>query len=188
VRAQRRASLRHDRSAAPAVAPIAPPAAVAPIARRRPARPKPVAKPGDAHITVASIRRCEVLVDGMPYGATPLIDLAMPAGKHTLVLLNSSRGHQRVDEVQLTTGQLWTALVQLRQRQDDHPEQHVGQNARLPRRAQAGARGRGQARGARHQAEAGRRRGLARRRAARARAVATPAPQHTPAPAPPRPP
>jgi hypothetical protein len=53
-----------------------------------------------------------VLVDGVPYGATPLIDLAVPAGKHVIILLNSSAGIKEVQKVTLTTGQLWTRSFQ----------------------------------------------------------------------------
>jgi hypothetical protein len=77
-----------------------------------PARPKPVAKPGDAHVTIVSDPRCELLVDGVPYGATPLIDLAVPAGKHTIILLNSSQGIKEMQKVTLSTGQLWTRSFQ----------------------------------------------------------------------------
>ena len=38
------------------------------------------------------------LVDGVPFGATPLIDLAVPAGKHTIVLLNSTAGIKEATE------------------------------------------------------------------------------------------
>jgi serine/threonine protein kinase len=78
----------------------------APVAHE--ARPKPVAKPGDAHITVASEPRCELLVDGVPYGNTPLIDLAVPAGKHTIVLLNSAANIRESKKVALREGELWT--------------------------------------------------------------------------------
>jgi hypothetical protein len=102
----------------PAVAAPAAPVAVAPVAAApvaavaQPvpgmvARPKPVAKPGDAHMTVASTPSCEILVDGMPYGATPVIDLAVPAGKHVIVLLNSREGIKESYKVSLATGQLW---------------------------------------------------------------------------------
>jgi serine/threonine-protein kinase len=83
-----------------------------PLAPVGPAHSKPAAKPGDAHLTVASDPRCEVLVDGVPYGATPLIDLAVPAGKHTIILLNSQQGIKEVQKVQLQTGQLWTRSFQ----------------------------------------------------------------------------
>jgi len=105
----------------PAVAPAAPtqPVAAVPVAPAPattatlapgigPPRAKPPAKPGDAHITIASDPKCEVLVDGSPYGQTPLIDLAVPAGKHTIILLNSSQGIRESQKVSLTTGQLWT--------------------------------------------------------------------------------
>jgi hypothetical protein len=84
------------------------PVAGAPIPGMAPARPKPAAKPGDAHITVASEPRCELLVDGVPYGATPLIDLAVPAGKHIIVLLNSSANVRETKKVALREGELWT--------------------------------------------------------------------------------
>jgi hypothetical protein len=103
-------------AAAPPVAvPSAPVAAVpgAPVPSMLPARPRPLAKPGDAHITVASDPRCEVLVDGVPYGATPLIDLAVPAGKHMITLLNSQAGIKEVQRVTLATGQLWTRSFNL---------------------------------------------------------------------------
>jgi serine/threonine protein kinase len=81
-----------------AAAPAVPPAT----------RPRSTTKAGDSHITVASDPRCEILIDGMPYGATPVIDLAVPAGKHTLILLNSSAGIRETVKMSLSTGQLWT--------------------------------------------------------------------------------
>ncbi|HWE29833.1 MAG TPA: serine/threonine-protein kinase, partial [Polyangia bacterium] len=84
------------------------PLAAAPVPNMPPARPKPAARPGDAHITVASEPRCELLVDGVPYGATPLIDLAVPAGKHTIVLLNSAANVRESKKVVLREGELWT--------------------------------------------------------------------------------
>jgi hypothetical protein len=84
------------------------PAVAAPPPNMQPARPKPPAKPGDGHITVASEPRCEVLVDGVPYGATPLIDLAVPAGRHNVVLLNSAAGVRESVKVALREGELWT--------------------------------------------------------------------------------
>ena len=96
---------------------VAVPGAVPPLAALAPgigpARPKPVPKPGDAHITVASDPRCEVLVDGVPFGSTPLIDLAVSAGKHTVILLNSQAGIKEIQKVTLSTGQLWTRSFQL---------------------------------------------------------------------------
>ncbi|HEY7954901.1 MAG TPA: protein kinase [Polyangia bacterium] len=77
------------------------------------ARPRPVARPGDAHITVASEPRCELLVDGEPYGATPVVDLAVPAGRHTLILLDSVQGIKEVQKVRLSSGELWTRSFQL---------------------------------------------------------------------------
>ncbi|HXU71934.1 MAG TPA: protein kinase [Polyangia bacterium] len=85
------------------------PSAAAPVpALSAPAHPRPAAKPGDAHITVASEPRCELLVDGVPYGATPLIDLAVPAGKHVIVLLNSAASVRETKKVSLREGELWT--------------------------------------------------------------------------------
>jgi serine/threonine protein kinase len=92
---------------APAVA-AAPLVASSPPPNMQPARPKPLAKPGDAHITFASEPRCELLVDGVPYGATPVIDIAVPAGKHTIVLLNSAAGVRESKKVALREGELWT--------------------------------------------------------------------------------
>ena len=89
-------------AAAPATAVAAAPVPSAP------AHPRPAARPGDAHITVASEPRCELLVDGVPYGATPLIDLAVPAGKHTIVLLNSAANVRETKKVALREGELWT--------------------------------------------------------------------------------
>ena len=91
----------------PGVAPI--PAATRPgLPSPGATTPRPIAHPADAHITVASAPRCEVLVDGAPYGATPLIDLAVPPGKHVIILLNSSAGIKHSVKVKLGTGQLWT--------------------------------------------------------------------------------
>jgi serine/threonine-protein kinase len=94
---------------APAVVAAAPPTVLAPPPpNMQPARAKPAPRPGDGHITVASEPRCEVLVDGTPYGATPLIDLAVPAGRHNVVLLNSSAGVRESIKVVLREGELWT--------------------------------------------------------------------------------
>ena len=89
-------------------APVAAAASAAALPSMLPPHPKPAAKPGDAHITVASEPRCELLVDGVPYGATPIIDLAVPGGKHTIVLLNSSAGIRESQRVSLREGELWT--------------------------------------------------------------------------------
>jgi hypothetical protein len=70
--------------------------------------PRVAAKPGDAHITVASEPRCELLVDGVPQGQTPVIDIAVPAGKHIIVLLNSSANVKETQKVALREGELWT--------------------------------------------------------------------------------
>ena len=105
--------------AAKATAPAVPlagaaiPGAVAALAaptppNMAPARPRPVAKAGDGHITIASEPRCEVLVDGVPYGATPVIDLAVPAGKHAVVLLNSAANIRETQKIVLREGELWT--------------------------------------------------------------------------------
>ena len=91
-----------------AAIPGAPLAAASAPPNMAPAHSRPPAKPGDAHITVASEPRCELLVDGTPYGATPLIDLAVPAGKHTVVLLNSAAGVRETKKVVLREGELWT--------------------------------------------------------------------------------
>jgi serine/threonine protein kinase len=100
-------------AAAPTPAPAVAPAPAAPLAPGiGPPRPKPIAKPGDAHITIASDPRCEILVDGNPFGATPVVDLAVPAGKHTIMLLNSSVGIKEALKVSLSTGQLWTRSFQ----------------------------------------------------------------------------
>jgi serine/threonine-protein kinase len=98
-------------AAAPvAAAPAALPPAAAPIpGLHAPAvHPKPPARAGDAHITLVSEPRCEVLVDGVPSGATPLIDWPVPAGKHNIVLLNSSAGIRENQRVVLREGELWT--------------------------------------------------------------------------------
>ncbi|HEY2746731.1 MAG TPA: protein kinase [Polyangia bacterium] len=92
---------------AAAVPPTGAAVAAAPVPSA-PAHSRPAARPGDAHITVASEPRCELLVDGVPYGATPLIDLAVPAGKHTIVLLNSAANVRETKKVQLREGELWT--------------------------------------------------------------------------------
>ncbi len=98
-------------AAAPAPAAPAAPAAVAVAPAPVPglvAKPKPAPKPGDAHITVASTPSCELLVDGTPYGATPVIDVAVPAGRHSIVLLNSAANIRETQKVSLSTGQLWS--------------------------------------------------------------------------------
>jgi hypothetical protein len=101
-------------AAAKASAPVAPLAvaptgvATTPVATVAVARPKPAAKPGDGHITVASEPRCEVLVDGVPYGQTPLIDLAVPAGRHNVTLLNSAAGVRENVKIALRENELWT--------------------------------------------------------------------------------
>jgi serine/threonine-protein kinase len=106
------AQLPPGATTAPGAAPGAVPVPGQPLAPVGPAHTKPAAKPGDAHLTVASDPRCEVLVDGTPYGATPLIDLAVPAGKHVIILLNSQAGIKETQKVTLTTGQLWTRSFQ----------------------------------------------------------------------------
>jgi len=71
-------------------------------------------RPGDAHISITSDPLCELLVDGTPYGATPVIDLAVPAGKHVITLLNSAAGIREVWSFTLASGQLWTRSFSFR--------------------------------------------------------------------------
>ena len=97
-----------------------------------------MAKPGDAHITVASEPRCELLVDGVPYGNTPLIDLAVPAGKHTIVLLNSAANIRETQEGVAARGRAVDPLVLVRRRQDERAERPVGEDAGRPRGGGAG--------------------------------------------------
>jgi hypothetical protein len=44
----------------------------------------------------------------VPYGQTPLIDLAVPAGRHNVTLLNSSAGVRETMKVALRENELWT--------------------------------------------------------------------------------
>lgn len=71
-------------------------------------RPRVAAPLDSAHLTIASEPRCEVLVDGVPYGLTPLIDLALPSGKHSVTLLNSAADIRETRRIVLRDGELWT--------------------------------------------------------------------------------
>jgi hypothetical protein len=62
----------------------------------------------EAHITVVSDPPCEVIVDGVPFGMTPLIDARVAGGKHLLTVLNTAAGVREAQRVTLTAGELWT--------------------------------------------------------------------------------
>jgi serine/threonine-protein kinase len=92
-----------------ATIPITIPAPNLPIAPPdRPSEPRAHHHPGEAHISVVSDPPCEVLVDGVPFGMTPLIDARLVGGKHLFTLLNTAEGLRETQRVTLAPGELWT--------------------------------------------------------------------------------
>ena len=61
-----------------------------------------------ASVVVNLIAEVEVAAEE----AGPLVDLAVPAGKHTLILLNSSAGIKEKQKITLSKGQVWTKSFQ----------------------------------------------------------------------------
>jgi serine/threonine-protein kinase len=76
----------------------------APIAVAHPLAPKPAPTPspaapavsgGPGFLTLRSEPWCEVTIDGARFGATPLVHLSMPSGKHKVLLDNEAVGAHR---------------------------------------------------------------------------------------------
>ena len=101
----------HDQAVAPAEPPVqATPNAEPP--RRGPARTpaKPgresAAQPvGTGHLTLVSEPWSQVSLEGKQLGTTPLINLTLPAGRHTLTLRNPSTGEQKTLVIEMAPGQ-----------------------------------------------------------------------------------
>ncbi len=89
---------------APPPAPVAPPPVAPPPVEKRhhsaPAEPR-----GKATVTIAAEPWCEVLFDGKPFGQTPLVDVSVPSGSHTLTFLNSGANVHTEVKLHLTPGQ-----------------------------------------------------------------------------------
>ena len=58
-----------------------------------------------AHVTLAADPWCEVLIDGKPFGQTPLVDLELAAGSHTLTFLNSGANVHEDVRIRLSGGE-----------------------------------------------------------------------------------
>lgn len=69
---------------------------------------KPVQRVGAASISITAEPRCEVLIDGVPYGATPLSAVAVPVGRHLITLLNSVAGIRQSQRLMLAAGETWS--------------------------------------------------------------------------------
>jgi tRNA A-37 threonylcarbamoyl transferase component Bud32 len=60
---------------------------------------------GKASVTIAADPWCEVLIDGKPFGQTPLVDVSVTSGSHTLTFLNSGANVHQQEKIHLTPGQ-----------------------------------------------------------------------------------
>jgi len=63
--------------------------------------PPPIAPLGKGTLRVASEPSCEVIVDGKARGSTPVAKIALPAGSHTLQLVNSRFGIDRTYTIEI---------------------------------------------------------------------------------------
>ena len=102
--------------AAPAPAPAPPPKApaAAPAAVAAPAATSVGAVGGMGTLTINSLPASTVKVDGKSVGSTPVTNLAVKAGKHTIVFENSEEGLTKTIEVEVAPGETKKAIAKLR--------------------------------------------------------------------------
>ena len=101
---------------APAPAP-APTPAPAPKAAPAPAAATPTATAsvaGMGTLTINSLPASTVKVDGRSVGSTPVTNLAVKAGKHTIVFENAEEGLTKTLEVEVSAGETKKAIAKLR--------------------------------------------------------------------------
>jgi serine/threonine-protein kinase len=60
---------------------------------------------GTGHLTLVSEPWSQVSLEGKQLGTTPLINLTLPAGRHTLTLRNPSTGEQKTLVIEMAPGQ-----------------------------------------------------------------------------------
>lgn len=96
-------------AAAPAKAPAALAAKPEAPAEPAPAAAAPAAK-GPGTLNINSLPPSKVLVDGRPSGSTPLVDISLPAGPHTVTFIHPELGKKTVT-VEVQPGQRAVAAV-----------------------------------------------------------------------------
>jgi serine/threonine protein kinase len=112
----------------PTALPSAPPQAEAPRVAPEPVAPEPVETPapaapstsehaagksprkasapaGTGHLTLVTEPWSQVSLEGKQLGTTPLVNLALPAGRHELMLKNPSTGEQKTLMIDIAPGQ-----------------------------------------------------------------------------------
>ncbi|MEW5854850.1 MAG: serine/threonine-protein kinase [Myxococcota bacterium] len=77
-------------------------------------RPEPAPVGGDGFLTLASDPWAVVTVDGNPMGSTPLFKVRLPAGRHTVKLVNEAQGLTRTFTVDIKPGEVAKREINLR--------------------------------------------------------------------------
>jgi serine/threonine-protein kinase len=88
----------------------------APVQHEEPA-PEPAAEPaasgGTGTLRVQTRPWSKVFADGRPLGNTPLMNVSLSAGKHTLLFVNDDFGIRKTVKVQIEAGQVLTQVLTL---------------------------------------------------------------------------
>jgi serine/threonine-protein kinase len=100
--------------------PPSPPPAAAPVAAPHP-EPEPEPEPapsasaggGTGTLRVQTRPWSKVSIDGRPVGTTPLMNVQLSAGKHTLTFTNDDFGIHKTVKVQIEAGQILTQVLTL---------------------------------------------------------------------------
>ena len=72
-----------------------------------------LAAPGTGTLRVQTRPWSKVSIDGRPVGTTPLMNVPLSAGSHTLVFTNDDFGIKKVVKVQIEAGQVLTQVLTL---------------------------------------------------------------------------
>jgi hypothetical protein len=77
-------------------------------------RPEPAADAsGTGILRINSRPWSEVVIDGRAVGNTPQMNLRLPAGTHTVTLVNSQFGYTKTLKIKLKAGEVVTKIVDL---------------------------------------------------------------------------
>jgi serine/threonine protein kinase len=77
-------------------------------------RPRPRRSRGYGYLNLNSIPWSNVSIDGQPQRPTPILQLQLPAGRHTVVLVNRERSLRKTMTVRIRRGDTTWKVVQLR--------------------------------------------------------------------------
>jgi serine/threonine-protein kinase len=81
----------------------------------KPAKSAAAPSSGKGHLKINSLPSSSVLIDGKPSGQTPLPDVEVSAGTHTITFINSEESLKKTMTVEVKAGETKTAVGKLRE-------------------------------------------------------------------------